>query len=428
MQQLQADMGNRLLGPWRSLLMPRPTIDPAACAASATAAAELAKTHFEDAGSGGGVITELLEVLLLGLEDVAPEKEGEESDLPAAIGALFPSEGRQSVKAERVAGLIRDLREQHAALGLPRCGQEAGTSSSDLSGSRDDGPEVTAANEMRAEVVRDVVVPQPLAAAAAPPKRASRLAGLGKVPAAAAAAVAEEAEGLPPARGRGRGVKKGEDAAHPLGQPAAAKGRRKAASGLAAPEETANRAPLPNSTTAAPDALVPPAATEALARGCPRAPALLVLGPTLHALPWETVPGLAGIEFYRSPSLLLSCLSGARFACETGGGGKPCDGVEAGSAAAAAASRDPSGTDAAVSSARGVDRTVRCPVAISACNESHPEGHGGVAGQNKVGEPANRPQQGNQATKNSHPLIAITCVTLHRLQLPAWSWRPPSTC
>ena len=39
------------------------------------------------------------------------------------------------------------------------------------------------------------------------------------------------------------------------------------------------------------------------------APILLVLGPELHAVPWESAHGLSQVEVYRSPSLLLSCLA-----------------------------------------------------------------------------------------------------------------------
>ncbi|GAX72830.1 hypothetical protein CEUSTIGMA_g285.t1 [Chlamydomonas eustigma] len=44
-----------------------------------------------------------------------------------------------------------------------------------------------------------------------------------------------------------------------------------------------------------------------------KAPMLLILGSQLHCVPWESIPGLRGVEFYRSPSLLISHLMADRF-------------------------------------------------------------------------------------------------------------------
>lgn len=75
---------------------------------------------------------------------------------------------------------------------------------------------------------------------------------------------------------------------------------------------TAPRAPRPPAATPAASTVPvpsrPPAATPAPAGG----PVVVVLDPLLQALPWESVPGLAGQKLYRLPSLACAAAAHCR--------------------------------------------------------------------------------------------------------------------
>ena len=326
----------------------------------------------------GRVVQELLELFILtwGALDqrveggVPGEPKGHhplgEIGLAAALGALFPSTGRLSTRAGQLAALAADLEEQHRNFaGLHHDGDRF--PANERVGGEDFREETTVSGfgALRPEVSRRdmsaVTAAAPLPAAV---KRTSRLAGLtAKQPQPLATttvtveATEAAARGIPVAPSR---VSKGRAASARGVDETAAGSSREAKAATAAPTastasgpavvpargrkkavpedrrdggtvttssldvtHTCSRDPSSSSqclTDVSDGSLAPSKGTACpVPQGGPAVvilppPVLLVLGPTLHAIPWEAVPGLraagAGAgEVYRSPSLALSCLS-----------------------------------------------------------------------------------------------------------------------
>lgn len=339
-----SDISVDTLGVWKALLLPRPVRNGTIQATLSDVAKTLAQRHFEDTLGiipGWAVLCELLELLILGFrgEDLHSTSNAKGDGLISSLGALFPSDGRLSTRNEQLAALSGDLEEQHQLISKLLLLDSQHASSGKMDAGQGDSSCVfsiptasclsvssktaeSASGSFRPEVARRDVL------AAAPPaavKRASRLAGLGKPPAVATMG------GMPTnasSKDRRRpGAAKGskEDAIRELreesSQPQVVSasvaavpsggGRRKATSVDHVGNDTVHTSDdLPSSITSGSCS-----SANGIGAGChincDQASVLLVLGPTLHAVPWEVVPGLKGTEFYRSPSLALSYLLAA---------------------------------------------------------------------------------------------------------------------
>ncbi|KAG1676526.1 hypothetical protein FOA52_000069 [Chlamydomonas sp. UWO 241] len=386
MGALLANVGASVIGPWRVLLAPRPgaSLRPlggrdggrggdgsgdggdgasaaaaaAARAAAAAAAEEIARAHFGGGGAADGsdttavsVAAEVLELLLLRAGQLG------QGELEAVLAALAPAsstgrtEGDDDPSDSEGGGgwgarMARQLLEAHERLGLsvlteaPAAGQRseggdacggaqaAGSSGGGMGGGRADPVP---------ELARDrAPLPPPLpsaraaataaAAAAAPAAgrkpRASRMAGLGRPAAGAAAAAAdsEAAASTGAAGSAGAGARRGGGGGGPSRDAAPAPAARVSSTATA-------------SVSAAPGAAGHPHGHHHGGAGTAPPPVLLVLGPSLHGVPWESCPGLlcwggdgdggaaaGAAEVYRSPSLLLSCALAARHTADAAAG------------------------------------------------------------------------------------------------------------
>ena len=323
---------------------------------------------------GAAVLCEILELLVLGWGELGQEQapgtgcpSGEDRREPVsfALGALFPSAGRMSTRREQLVELAADIEEQHRriVIGSGRLGgngKGAPGGTEDVGGGcllghhgleMSFGPPGGSFRDKSASLSISVhpEVSRREVAAPAVVKRTSRLAGLTTKQQPPAALVSTTATAMPPQvpKGRGAAPRGGAKAASAAASTAPAassvavaaaapvRGRKKAV-----PEDRREAACETATAWGAADPHASRADSHAAASGKPSsgcsscggsvtipsgvelpssgggvhrsAPVLLVLGPTLHAIPWESIPGLRGGELYRSPSLALSCLSAER--------------------------------------------------------------------------------------------------------------------
>lgn len=365
MQQLLLDIGHSWLGPWRVLLLPRMLTSQGSDAPAVVAAAakSFVQDHLSDGADlsskgsrqsasqgcamGGrreGLLMELVSLLLPAATSLSSK---ELEDAMAALlsecaGAPVGSTVAAGSIADRAAGAAEALRCLCAQLGL---GAVSGSKSQSLVQEEGPGTSRVAASllpgaAISSEVVRDAAclpnaVCSALAAAttaasssscavsdnvAAPTgrKRTSRLAALGSTsashPAQPVATVAEAPAAGRAVRGRAlvkAGVTKPQpqEPAQVMGSQAVGAEPGDAGSKVAG---GAGAGAIRRAQLASASAVPAKAQDQAEGQDAPAvssAPILLVLGPELHAVPWESAHGLSQVEFYRSPSLLLSCLA-----------------------------------------------------------------------------------------------------------------------
>ena len=349
MQQLLSDIGTHTLGPWRVLLSPGyppgledhgvspgKTSSSGLSARITAAASALVDNHFGQGlhacGTSSattatcrGILVEVTELLMANLSDLGEE------ELTSALGTLLlsaaASEGGEEVhergpRAGRgwnldleIEELAQGLRQAHGNLGLMMAQRV-------VDGSADKVVTLHAAHQTsdegrlldQPEVIREVPQTVAFTALGTTSKRVSRMAGLGRAKEAADAAQPVPAQRLPPQARRGA-----------ASAAAAGTGTGKTGKQATFKSEVAALAPAP------PEPNFPPSSSrEAAAQhldlcvDMASPPVILVLGPELHSIPWECVPqGLLGTEFYRSPSLLLSCCLATQRAHLSGGGATP---------------------------------------------------------------------------------------------------------